>query len=116
MTVNSKTVKDDDKFYSVTFTRDVEGVSKEIQEHRIINEDTARERAKAEFLENSYTRQNVTFTVSYADVEINDIISVYAPSFRVPSDLKKDKFIVKKVKHSVKDGALRTTIEALRYD
>ena len=116
MTINSKTMQDDNKFYSVTFTRDAEGVSKEIQEHRIINEDIARERAKAEFLEYSYTRQNVTFTVSYADIAINDIISVYAPSFRVPSNLSKDKFIVKKVKHSIKDGAVRTTIEAQRYD
>ena len=87
-----------------------------INDERIINEEIADKIARAEFLENGYINQVVEFTTDFVDLKINDIISVYAPSYRIPRELNKDRFIVKRVEHIFQDGYLKTKIRAVRYD
>lgn len=87
-----------------------------VNDERIINEEIADKIARAEFLENGYINQVVEFTTDFTDLKINDIISIYAPTYRIPKELNKDRFIVKKVNHIFEDGFIKTVIRALRYD
>ena len=92
------------------------GITKEINEPKILTEDVADERARAEFLEYGYTKQVVEFTTDFIDLEIHDIISIYAPTHRIPKALTKDKFIVKLVEHYFTSDSIKTKIRAVRYD
>ena len=87
-----------------------------VNDERIINEEIADKIARAEFLENGYINQVVEFITDFTDLKINDIISIYAPTYRIPRELNKDRFIVKKVNHIFEDGFIKTVIRALRYD
>jgi len=102
--------------FSAVYEIDRVGTKKEISDNFIIDEDIAELRARAEFLEYGYDKQEVTFTTFFNDLAINDIIKVYAPSYRVPAELNKDRFIIKRIKQNYKDGALKTIIKAVRYD
>jgi len=102
--------------YSGVFEIERSGGSKEITDSFIINEDIARLRAISEFLEFGYDRQEVEFITYFSPLKINDIIEFYAPSYRIPKDLTKTRFIVKKITHYFKDGVIKTKIKAVRYD
>ncbi|MRJ06258.1 MAG: hypothetical protein C6I01_01900 [Epsilonproteobacteria bacterium] len=93
-----------------------EGGVKEIKEIRINTPEAGELRAISEFLEGGYIKQEVEFTAPFAPVKPNDIIRIYAPDFRVPSDLTKDLFIVKEVKHYIGAGYIKTKIKGVRYD
>ena len=92
------------------------GIVKEIIEPKILVEDVADERARAEFLEYGYTKQVVEFTTDFIDLEIHDIISIYAPNKRIPKALTEDRFIVKLVEHYFTSDSIKTKIKAVRYD
>lgn len=102
-------------FYAV-YTIDPDGGVKEIHDARIINEEMADERGKAELLEHGYNKQVVEFTTILSHVNINDIIAISAPSFRVPRELNKNRFIVKSIEHSITPSSITTKITAVRYD
>jgi len=102
--------------YSGVFEIDRKGESKEINDSLIANETIATLRATSEFLEYGYDKQEVEFSTYFAPLKINDIIEVYAPTYRIPRDLTKTKFIVKKITHYFKDGVIKTKIKAVRYD
>ena len=102
--------------YSAVFEIDRSGESKEINESYLVDETSAENRAKAEFLEYGYDKQIVEFETYFSDVNINDIISIYAPSYRIPAELNKDRFIVKSISHIYQAGQLKSKIKAVRYD
>jgi hypothetical protein len=102
--------------YTGAFSIDRKGGVKEIKNNLITSETIAEVRAKAEFLEYGYDKQEVEFTTYFSDLKINDIIKIYAPSYRIPKELNKDRFIVKNVKHYFKNGNIKTRIRAVRYD
>ena len=87
-----------------------------INDEKITSEELAEHIAKAEFLENGYINQEVEFTTYFNDLKINDIISIYAPTYRIPRELNKDRFIVKRVEHIFGDGIVKSKIKAVRYD
>ena len=87
-----------------------------INDERIITEEIADIIARAEFLENGYINQVVEFTTDFNDLKINDIISIYAPTYRIPRELNKDRFIVKRIEHIFQDGFIKSRIKAVRYD
>jgi hypothetical protein len=117
MQVESKEIQETQTYgYSGSFEIDRTGTKKEIKDDFIIDDNIARERVKAEFLEYGYTKQVVEFTTYFMDMNINDIIKVYAPSYRIPSALNKDRFIVKSIKYYFDNGTLKTKIKAVRYD
>ena len=92
------------------------GVTKAIEEPNLLDNATADARAKAIFLSEGYINQTVEFTTYYTDLELNDIIAIYAPTYRVPRELNKDRFIIQNIKHYFKDGYLKSKITAIRYD
>jgi len=92
------------------------GGEESINDERVVNETIATQIAKAEFLENGYINQVVEFTTDFIDLKINDIISIYAPTYRIPRELNKDRFIVKRVEHIFQDGFIKSKIKAVRYD
>ncbi len=102
--------------YSGVFEIEREGESKEIKDSLITDENTATLRATSEFLESGYDKQEVEFSTYFAPLKINDIIEVYAPTYRIPKDLAKTRFIIKKITHYFKDGVIKTKIKAVRYD
>ena len=87
-----------------------------INNEKITNEVIAEKVARAIFLENGYINQVVEFTTDFTDLKINDIISIYAPTYRIPRELNKDRFIVKRVEHIFQDGFIKSRIKAVRYD
>ena len=89
---------------------------KEISEPLITDDTVATLRVKAEFLEYGYDKQEVDFTTYFTPLKINSIIKIYAPNYRIPKNLEKDRFIVKKVTHTFKDGIIKTKLKAIRYD
>jgi len=117
MQIRSKKIKKTKTFlYIGAFEIERDGSVKTIKDDFITDENTAQLRAIAEFLEYGYNKQVVEFETYFVDVNINDIIKVYAPSYRVPVELNKDRFIVKNVKHYFKNSEIRTRIKAVRYD
>ena len=92
------------------------GTIKEIHEQLLNTQQSAKNRAVAEFLTQGMLKQEIEFETYFSDLNINDIISIYAPKKRIPKDLSKDRFIVKKVIHNFKDGVIKSTIKAERYD
>ena len=117
MLVKSQKIQNSETFlYSGVFSIDREGEEKEIFESYIANDSSAQLRAIAEFLENGYDKQEVEFETYFIDLDINDIISIYAPSYRIPAELNKDRFIVKSISHIYQEGKLKSKIKAVRYD
>ena len=125
MLVDSKEKQDNEKRTNIEkssaiiatyYLENAKGSFISIDDERIISEDIADKIARAEFLENGYTNQIVEFTTDFTDLKINDIISIYAPSYRIPRELNKDRFIVKRVEHIFQNGFLKSRIKAVRYD
>jgi len=114
MLVKSKELKKQTPFYSGVFEVDREGETKKIKDEFLINESLAERRAIAEMLESK--KQEVEFSTFFIPLKINDIISISAPSRRIPKELNKDRFIVKEVTHYFKAGYIRTKIKAVRYE
>ena len=116
MIIKSKKTQTQTHLYSAVFEIDRSGESKEINESFLVDETSAKNRAKAEFLEYGYDKQVVEFETYFSDININDIIVVYAPSYRIPAELNKDRFIVKSISHIYQEGKLKSKIKAVRYD
>jgi len=93
-----------------------EAKDKSIIEPLLNNEESAKLRAISEFLNSGFDKQVVEFETYFVDLKINDVIIISAPDFRVPKDLTKNKFIVKKITHYYKLAKLTTKIKAIRYD
>ena len=89
---------------------------KSINSIDILNEDIARLRADAEFLEYATDRQEVTFRTYYMHANINDVISISAPDYRIPKDLSKDRFLIKSIKSTFVGAKATMEIKAVRYD
>jgi hypothetical protein len=117
MQIKSKKITETQTYlYQGSFEIERQGTIKEIKDEFVTNENIATERAKAEFLEYGYTKQEVEFMTYFTDISINDIIRIYAPSYRIPSALNNDRFIVKGIKIYFDNGTLKTKIKAVRYD
>jgi len=108
--------EDVSNIYRGAFEIDKKGEVREIRESLIVNEEMGQVRAIAEFLEDGYEKQEVTFTTYFSPLKLNDIISIYSPENRIPKKLSKDRFIVKKIIHTFKDGVAQTKITGVRYD
>ncbi|RLA75843.1 MAG: hypothetical protein DRG78_20155 [Epsilonproteobacteria bacterium] len=118
MSVIKSTTKEElqSKFeYEIVF-EEVEGISKTINDENILDEATATLRADAEFLEYGMDKQTVTFTTFYTHIGVGDIIKISAPSYRVPKELNKDRFIVESVKSVFKGAKAINEIKGVRYD
>ena len=102
-------------FYGV-FKIDKNLKEREIKEPFLKNEESAKLRIIREFLNAGFDKQIVEFETYFVDLKINDVITISAPEFRIPKELNKDKFIVKKVTHYYKFAKLTTKIKAVRYD
>jgi len=116
MITSQETTQNQTPLYSGVFEIDRQGESKEITDSFIINDDIARSRAVSEFLEYGYDKQTVEFSTYFAPLKINDIIEVSAPTYRIPKDLTKTRFIIKGITHYFKNGYIKTKIKAVRYD
>ena len=114
MLVKSKEFNKDVFLYKGIFEVARDGKTKEIKNEFLINESLAEKRAIAEMLESK--KQEVEFSTFFIPLKINDIISISAPSRRIPKELNKDRFIVKEVTHYFKNGYIKTKIKAVRYD
>jgi len=105
-----------DKFsYEIGFSG-ITGSSKTINDANILDENTATLRGEAEFLENGMDMQTVTFTTYYTHLQVGDIIKISAPSYRVPKELNKDRFIVDSIKSTFQGAKALNVVKAVRYD
>lgn len=76
-----------------------------ISDPLIENEAIAKERAKSEFLKNSYKLNEISFSTHRTDIVKNMTISIYG----VP-------YIVKSITTMVDAVSIKTKIKAVRYD
>ena len=117
MIINSTTQETTTALYKGAFQKaTLKGETKEVHEPLITHFTVGIARARAEFLEYGHDKQEVEFTTYFSPIKINSIIKVYAPKYRIPKNLEKDRFIVKKIAHIFKDGVVKTKIKAVRYD
>lgn len=85
-------------------------------EPRIINESIAESRCRAELLTNGYNKQVISFTTYWQNIKLNDIINLSFPTYNIPKELNKDRFIVKEKKTSIESGKFLMTLKVVRYD
>ena len=114
--IQSTTVKTNHSLQQFSFSYgDSKGILN-ITEPLINTEGQATRRAMSEFIKHAMKTQSVTFTTFFTDLHINDIIALKVPEKRIPRELNKDRFIVKKVTHNIDTDAITTTLEVERYD
>ncbi len=121
MLITSKTIISQEelaKNNGFTYSKkiDKKGITKEITEPLLSNETSSKLRAIQEILDFGYENEIVEFETYFVDLKINDVIKISAPTFRIPRELNKDKFIVKKITHYFKLGEFRSKVKAIRYE
>lgn len=78
---------------------------KSISDVLLETEALAQERAKSEFLKNSYKLNEITFSTHLTDIEKNDTISVYG----VP-------YLVKSITTTIDSVSIQSKVKAVRYE
>lgn len=76
-----------------------------ISDQLLDTEALATERAKSEFLKNSYKRNEVTFSTYRTDMNKNDTINIYG----IP-------YLVKSITTQIDGVTMKTKIKAVRYE
>lgn len=76
-----------------------------VSDQLLNTESLAEERAKSEFLKNSYKHKQVTFQTYRTDIVKNQTISIYG----IP-------YLVKSISTSINERSIKTTIRAVRYE
>lgn len=76
-----------------------------VSDELLDTQESAEERAKSEFLQNSYKKKEVQFDTYRTDLEKNDIIIVEGL-----------KFIIKNIQVIIDKVAMVSTIRAIRYE
>lgn len=116
-TVKSTAIADTIKPFEIDIEfSGINAQKKAITSDDILDEEIARIRAKAELLEFATDKQEVTFKTYYVHANINDIISISAPDYRIPKDLSSDRFLIKSIKSTFSGAKATTEIKAVRYD
>ena len=114
--IQSTTIKTNNSLQQFSFSYGSNEDSLDITESLINNGATAKKRAITEFIQHGMKTQSITFTTYFIDLHINDIIKLTVPEKRIPRELNKDRFIVKKVTHNIGEDAITTTLKVERYD
>ena len=72
--------------------------------------------AKKEFLKNGMDTQEITFKTYARGLNMNDVISIILPEYKIPIDLTKNRLIVRDVVSEYVGAKTLDTIKAIRYD
>ena len=72
--------------------------------------------AKKEFLNNGMDIQSITFQTYARGLNVNDIISIVLPEYKIPIDLTKNRVIVTEIETQYIGAKALDTIKAIRYD
>ena len=116
ITKSQKQAEIQDKFeYEIEFA-DIVGTSKTINDENVLDANIAILRGNAEFLEFGLDQQTVTFSTFYTHLGVGDIVKISAPSYRVPKELDKDRFIVESVKSTFQGAKALNEVKGVRYD
>ena len=94
----------------------ITGADKIINDGLLAIFETAKERARAEFLEGAYSTEEIKLRTYQMDVRVGSIISVSAPSYNIPQDQSKNLFIVKRIDNRYTSAATEMDIIADRYN
>lgn len=95
---------------------DETGTAKNIDDDLINSQVAATFAARKMFLKEAYAKQEVSFEAPASGLDINDIIIVSAPEFKIPNNLIKNRFIIKEITTRLSGALALDIIKAVRYD
>ncbi len=101
---------------SFRFIYNSDGITKSISDKDLNSKESAEGHAKKLFLEMGNDIESVTVKTYSRGLRLNDVISVMLPEYKIPKDLTKNKFIVRKVITEYKGATTYDTIIGVRYD
>lgn len=113
-TVSSASIEEILPSYMITFN--VDGAEHIVTDKDLNSEESANGYAIAMFLSEGMDNQKVTFQTYSRGLNINDIISIYLPEYKIPIDLTKNKFIIREINTSYVGAKTLDTIVGVRYD
>ncbi|RLC81294.1 MAG: hypothetical protein DRI61_04130 [Chloroflexi bacterium] len=87
-----------------------------VYDDRIVTEDAADARARAESLVMGYVIQRIKVRSYHTHIRPGDIVIVSSPSHNVPANVTKNRFIVERVRTVIDDKTSYDVVEAIRYD
>lgn len=96
--------------------QDAYGDTRVINEELLGEYEAAKERARSEFIENSYSSEEVIIETYQQKVGVGDVISIFAPTVKIPENLANDRFIVKRVENFFNDSISSMKIIVERYN
>lgn len=98
------------------FTYNINGSTKSISDKDLNSIESATGYATKEFLLNGTDVQTVTFQTYARGLNVNDIISIILPEYKIPVNLTKNAFIVRKIVTLYVGAKALDTITGVRYD
>ena len=115
--INSEKVDSIDELLpSFRFVFIEDGIEQNVSDKDINSHASAEGYAKAEFLRNGMDVQTVDFKTYSRGLNINDIISVILPEYKIPIDLTKNRLIVVEISTEYSGAKTFDSIKAIRYD
>ena len=101
---------------SFKFIFNEDGIEQFVSDKDLNSQESAEGFALKEFLENGMSKQTITFKTYARGLDMNDIISIILPEYKIPIDLTKNRLIVKEVSTEYIGAKTLDTIKAVRYD
>lgn len=105
-----------DNIPSYVVVLDPDGTTQSVSDKDLNSEEAVEYYAIKEYLENGTDNETITFTTYSRGLDVNDIVSVMFPEYKIPRDLTKNRIIIRKVKVSYVGAKALDTITGVRYD
>lgn len=101
---------------SFKMTFDIEGSEHTVTDKDLNSEEAVLGYATAIFLTEGTNNQKVTFQTYSRGLNVNDIIKINLPDYKIPVDLTHDRFIIKEITTSYEGAKTVDNIVGVRYD
>lgn len=116
-TITSTTIENiEDILEPFEFIFNASGLEKSVTDKDLNSESAALGYATKEFLENGCNVQTVTFQTYARGLNVNDIISIILPQYKIPVDLSKHRFIITGITTEYNGAKTTDVIKGVRYD
>ena len=115
--INSEKVDSIDELLpSFKFTFIENGKEQIVSDKDLNSQESAEGYANKQFLEEGMSKQTITFKTYSRGLNMNDIISIILPDYKIPIDLTKNRLIIKEIATEYIGAKTLDTIKAIRYD
>ena len=101
---------------SFKFVFNEEGVEQIVSDKDLNSLEAAEGFANKEFLLNAHDMQTITFKTYARGLNINDVISIILPEYKIPIDRTKNRLIVTEISTEYVGAKTLDIIKGVRYD